>query len=148
MDASEIVYGLAVPSDYDGIAFVAKQATRELGYTPPPVYRASIDADEMVIASYHGIVLGFIQFHRRRDNVVTIYKYAVDTNNRRLGIGAGMLDFLIRHMTSRRAEAIRLKVIEGTPAVDFYKAVGFNVIDSEPSTKTTLLVMKKELGDD
>ena len=141
------VYGLAIPEDYDGVAAVAKQATRELGYTMPPVYRKSIADGEMVVAYGDGSrVVGFIQFHKRRDGVITIYKYAVDTTARRGGIGKGMLKYLeTRSQTTLHADAIQLKVIEGTPAVDFYRAVGFKCIGSEPSKKTTLLLMRKEL---
>jgi ribosomal protein S18 acetylase RimI-like enzyme len=141
-----IRYELAVPEDYDGIALVAKQAVRELGYTMPPVYRASIANSQMVAAYFDSRVVGFIQFHKRKDGIITIYKFAVDTELRGKGIGKGMLEFLEQRSRSvLHAEAIRLKVIEGTPAVDFYHAVGFNTIDKEPSKKTNLLVMRKEL---
>lgn len=142
-----IRYGLAVPEDYDGIALVAKQAVRELGYTMPPVYRASIANEEMIVAYSDSRVVGFIQYHRRRDCIITIYKFAVDIEQRGKGIGRGMLEFLEqRNRDLLLAGSIRLKVIEGTPAVDFYKAVGFTITETEPSKKTTLYVMEKELA--
>lgn len=82
----------AVEEDIPAIKKIANQFKSELGYVMYPSLRRAIVKKELYIAEYGQRVVGFVNWHKRRDGWHTIYEIAVDKQRHREKIGSALLN--------------------------------------------------------
>jgi ribosomal protein S18 acetylase RimI-like enzyme len=138
---------VAVAADIDAITAIARKNVESLGFLPRGGWVESIIKREVLVAvaREENRIVGFLQFHARRDRTVTIYKYAVDESCRGKGIGTLLLNCLVDLSKRSHWHAISLKVVEGTPACGFYESRGFAVTGREKASKRYVLTMRKNV---
>ncbi len=77
--------------DVQSIMAIAKQYKTELGFVRKVAIEEAITKGEVIIALNSGRVVGFCNFHKRKDGIHTIYELAVDKYSQGQRIGAGLL---------------------------------------------------------
>lgn len=81
----------AKPDELEQIIKIAKQWGKELGFVRKVSIRESIEKSEVLVALVNGFVVGFCNYHKRRDGWHTIYELAVHRDWIGGRIGAGLL---------------------------------------------------------
>lgn len=108
----------------DEVLLVKKLANQNryfLGPLLPLWIRKSIEDRELDVAcDRSGNIIGFIQYHKRRDGWTTIYKVCVAEDHRRCGVAT----MLIRGATKGPAS---LRCSSKNPAIKLYKKLGFKI---------------------
>jgi GNAT superfamily N-acetyltransferase len=81
----------ATSTDLSSVVAIAR-TTRLFGFLSPSIFEQSINKHELLVAisDYLSIVAGFVRFHRRQDNIHTIYELYVVPHFRRLGYGTSL----------------------------------------------------------
>lgn len=82
----------AVESDLPAIKKIANQYKDELGFVMLPALRKAIKKRELYVAEYGGYIVGFCNWHRRRDGWSTIYEIAVRRDYVGQKIGRALLE--------------------------------------------------------
>ena len=116
---------LARASDLDAIKRLADAERPALGFVRRPALAESIARDEVLVAEQAGAVVGFVEYHQRRDGQVTLYHIAVTAERRGEGVGRALIDGLRTAATAAGATPIALKCPVDLPANAFYRACGF-----------------------
>ena len=115
----------AVLGDLGAIKGLADAHRTELGFVRRPALEESIRRKEVLIAETDTGVIGFVEYHHRRDPQTTLYHIAVTADQRRQGVGARLLEALRSEAENLGKEIIRLKCPDGLPSQGFYARVGF-----------------------
>lgn len=123
---------IATLSDIPAIQAVARQHSKMLGF----VRRASLERAaakaELFVAEDAGQVVGFVNWHARRDGWSTVYEIAVSQANQGQGIGRVLLYSV--------PCPIRLKCTQDNPANRFYINAGMMLANVEKGRKRPLNV--------
>lgn len=122
----------ATEIDIPAIQRIAYQYHDELGRVMRPSLQRGVEKRELHIAEYTGQVVGFVNWHKRRDGWSTIYEIAVDKSHKLKHIGSS----LVNAVPSPR----RLKCTVDNPANEFYKRLGMNNVRVEDGRKRQLKV--------
>jgi GNAT superfamily N-acetyltransferase len=122
----------AVESDIPAIKKIANQHKSELGFVMLPSLREGIARRELHVAEYGRQLVGFVRWHRRRDDTSTVYEIAVDKSRRGENIGRALL-FAV-------PGPIKLKCTVDNPANAFYEHEGFKLAGIEEGRKRALNV--------
>ena len=113
----------ATEEDYPQIKRIANQHRQFL----PFVMRVSIveatKGGEVYVAHVGDHVVGFVNFHKRRDGTTTIHEIAVDRASGGTGVGKSLVGLLDR--------PIMLKVTQDNPANQFYQKLGFEIVGTQ-----------------
>lgn len=125
-----IRYG--IESDLPAIQKIAYQYRGELGRVMRPALQTAITKHELYVAEYMGQVVGFVNWHKRRDGWSTIYEVAVDKSHKLKHIGSS----LVNAVPAPR----RLKCTVDNPANEFYKRLGMAHVKVEDGRKRQLNV--------
>lgn len=125
----------AADEDIPAIKRIANQHKNELGFVMTPSLRRGIEESELHVALVNGRVVGFVNWHLRRDGWSTVYEIAVERDHQRAGIGAELLATVMR--------PTRLKVTQDNPANAFYRNQGFTLARTEKGRKRALNVYEK-----
>lgn len=111
-------------AQYQDVATIKKLANKNryfLGSLLPLWILSSIQDDELDVAcDQNGNLIGFIQYHRRRDGWTTIYKVCVAEEHRRYGIATRLIRNVVKGPTSLRCSS-------ANPAIKLYKKLGFKI---------------------
>lgn len=126
----------AAESDIPVIKRIANQWKTELGFVNTSSLQESAARHELCVAECNAQIVGFINFHRRRDGRSTIYEIATDKAHKGSGVGRALLCAV--------PAPIQLKCTVDNPANGFYEHVGFRLIATEPGRKRQLNVWRKE----
>jgi len=125
----------AVEDDIPFIKKIANQYKDELGFVMLPSLRRAIEKRELYVAEYGGRVVGFCNWHQRRDGWHTIYEVAVDKTRRGEQIGKA----LIQAVPAPK----RLKcTVDNDQANSFYQHIGMELTSVENGRKRPLNVWK------
>lgn len=111
-------------SDIPEIKKIADANKRYLGFTKGVILVASIAKTELHVAVLEKRIVGFIRWHKRRDDWITVYELCVDETYRKQGIGRKLMDAIGNGL-------VKLKCHFDNPAMQFYKRLGFKVVSSE-----------------
>lgn len=122
----------ACESDLVAIKKIANQYKTELGYVMLPALRESIARYELYVAVIGLEVVGFVNWHKRRDGVATIYEIAIHRDWAGKGIGKMLLSAVPR--------PLRLKCTTDNAANEFYGHAGMVLVSTEPGRKRPLNV--------
>lgn len=130
----------ATSEDVDSILHIAHQYRDELGYVHPVALRSHIAAGTVLVCKVDGRLVGFVEYHARRDGWQTIYHLATDKSMTGQGIG--------RQLLYAVPCPIRLKVTQSNEtATKFYESAGMRLAGTEAGKKRPLNVHElKVLG--
>lgn len=125
----------ATEADLPAIKAIANQYRSELGYVMFPALRTAISKDELFVAVYDSRVVGFVNWHRRRDGWSTVYDIAVHRDFRGQCIGQALMNAV--------PKPVRLKTTtDNVTAQRFYEAYGFENVRTEAGRKRELYVFE------
>ena len=109
-----------------GVYRISKIMTKELGYVNPAALREAAGKGELLVArsvfAETGRVVGFCNFHVRRDGIATVYEIAVLPYYRHKGVARDMLGRVLT-----RANSIKLKCPVDNRSNQFYARIGENL---------------------
>jgi len=135
----------AVDEDLDIVKKIADAHRNELGFVLRPSLEGSIRNDEMLIAELSNQLVGFVDYHRRKDRRITLYHIAVLDDNQRLGVGRALVKALCDEAKKAGSEFISLKCPTDLAANLFYKAYGFTLTETLNGRKRPLNVWRLSL---
>lgn len=119
--------------DVNAILDIAGQYKQELGYINPAALREHVANGTVHVADYQGFVIGFVDYHTRKDGWSTVYHIATLPAYQGKSVG--------RYLLYSVPPPIRLKVTEDNEsAIRFYKNAGMRWIDVEVGKTRGLLV--------
>lgn len=118
--------------DIPAIKQIANQYKAELGFVNSAALLTAMIRYEVYVAEYMGQVVGFVNWHRRRDGWSTIYEIAVHRDYQRQKIGRALLEAV--------PAPRRLKCTFDNPANDFYESTGMILDGQEAGRKRALNV--------
>lgn len=84
-------------------------------------------------------VVGFVEYHHRRDQQTTLYHIAVEESHRAKGVGRALLDALQEEARQMNKTCVFLKCPEGLPANGFYSGCGFCHVGESQSSRRRLV---------
>lgn len=125
----------ATENDLPAIKAIANCYKKELGFVMLPALRKAIAARELQVAVLDGSIVGFCNWHKRKDGWSTVYEIAVhpDYHSKRIG----------RALLAAIPGDIRLKCTVENPANEFYARVGFACVGTEDGRKHPLNVWQR-----
>lgn len=130
----------ARPSDLLILKEIADQHKHELGFVLRPALSRSIGREEVLVAEDDTDLLGFVEYHHRRDEQTTLYHIVVTSDCRRQGVGKALINHLRDEARDLQKSVILLKCPDDLSAQEFYKRVGFRPIREETGKKRSLVV--------
>lgn len=140
MDQTTVLVRPATDADLLPVKTLADAHRYELGFVLLPSLHEQIERGQLLVAEQVGMLVGFVDFHRRRDGQVTLYHIAVATAARRQGAGRAMLDGLVTVARASSAGRILLKCPIDLPANTFYQRYGFQLQETLNGRKRALNV--------
>jgi len=118
-----------------GICDIFYENCTVLGLPNPAATRENIERGEVFVAEDEGGgVIGFVEFHVRKDGRATLYHIGVKRSCRRKGIGKELVKRLIQECERRGCYEIRLLCPVWSGAEKFYESVGFECVGEEVKT--------------
>jgi ribosomal protein S18 acetylase RimI-like enzyme len=131
----------AGPDELSGIKRLAGAHRTELGWVRETALRASMEKGELwCVRAVSGEILGFVQFHHRRDGITKIYAVCVVPVARKKGVGRMLISLVKEEARKAGQHAVSLKAPEDLRANDFYPRVGFEDRGLEPGKKRRLRI--------
>lgn len=130
----------ATVADLARVKRLADAHRHELGFVLLPSLREQIERQEMLVAIKGEEVIGFVDYHRRRDGQITLYHIAVEAGARRQGVGRALLDALQAEARRTDSARIALKCPADLPANHFYGRYGFKLQETLAGRKRPLNV--------
>lgn len=121
----------AAEADIPGIKAVANRYKSELGFVNSAALKEAAKRFELFVAVINDAVVGFVNWHHRRDCQNVIYEIAVHPDFRNRNIGSALLEAV--------PAPRRLKCTVDNPANDFY-ARSMSIEATEPGRKRQLNV--------
>ena len=128
----------AVEGDLPAVKRIANQYKAELGYVMWPTLREAVAKQELYVAEYGRQIVGFCNWHCRRDGWHTIYEIAVEKTRRGEHIGRALLDAV--------PNPKRLKCTTGNPANGFYNHCGMTNVGIDEGRKRPLNIWEVSLS--
>lgn len=124
-------------SDIEEIKKIADKNTDTIGFVLKPALEENCQRKTLIVAKdENGKVLGFCNYHKRKDGVNVIYEICVDYKYRGNGIASAILDKMPR--------PLRLKCPVDNESNKFYKRYGFTKVTVETGKKRKLNVWEIE----
>lgn len=129
----------ASPADLDAIKTIADAHRYELGFVLRPALAESIHRGEVLVAEDHQGLIGFVEYHHRRDAQTTLYHIAVIPQCRRQGVGRALVEALRIEAITLGKQTIFLKCPADLSARGFYARLGFKIVGEEQGSSRPLL---------
>jgi GNAT superfamily N-acetyltransferase len=124
--------GIRYGSENDILAIkqIANKYKDELGYVMYPSLRRAIEKHELWVATLGERIVGFVNWHLRRDGWATVYEIAVAPDCKRTGIGKALIEAI--------PHPVQLKCTVDNPANKFYERIGMNFVERQSGRKREL----------
>ncbi|MDM8518553.1 GNAT family N-acetyltransferase [Anaerolineales bacterium HSG6] len=135
----------AQSTDIDGIKQIADSHKRELGFLRRPSLLASIERDEIFVAEADNKIVGFVEYHHRRDEQTTLYNIVVEPDHRGLNVGRDLVRTLILETQAYDKKFILLKCPTDLASNQFYESLDFSIHIVENGKRRPLNVWRKDL---
>ncbi len=135
-----LVIRKATPADLDAIKAIADAHRHELGFVLRPALAESIGRGEVLVAENHQGLIGFAEYHHRRDAQTTLYHIAVIPQCRQQGVGRALVNALCAEASALGKLTVFLKCPADLSARGFYACLGFEVLGEEPGNGRSLIV--------
>ena len=130
----------ATEDDIDEIKSIADTHRYELGFIRRPSILERIAKAELFVATKRGEVVGFVDYHHRRDEQTTLYHIVVTGKWRGKGIGRLLFEALILESVVKGKRLIKLKCPAELLANQFYRHLGLAWVERQNGNKRTLNV--------
>jgi len=130
----------ATLSDLSDIKLLADAYKNELGFVLRPALSRSIERNSLIIAQNSQGIIGFVEYHHRRDKQTTLHHIVVRDNHQRKGIGSELINQVVAEAKIMGSQTILLKCPEGLTANEFYKNIGFQNTKIENNKVRKLVV--------
>lgn len=127
-----LIIRVATAADLDPLKALADRHKREVGFVRRGALLESIRRAHLLVALVGEDLVGFVQFHHRRDGQTTIHLIMVATAYRRQGVADVLLNQLRATCRELGQQRIGLKCPVELSANDFYRQAGFDLIAQEP----------------
>lgn len=132
-------------ADLYDVKQIADSYKQELGFILRPVLARSIDHRELLVAINGEGIIGFMQYHHRRDTQTTLHNIVVKSRYRKSGIGQKLIEFLEAESSSKEQTVIQLKCPADLEANNFYEHIGYEKVDMEKGKTRRLNIWRKIL---
>lgn len=126
--------------DLSEIKVLADSYKAELGFVNRAALSRSIDREEILVAVQRGKIVGFVDYHRRKDDQLTLYHIAVEPKTQRQGVGRALVDALQVVGRDAGCSRILLKCPTDLGANRFYQLYGFGLDETSNGRKRPLNV--------
>jgi len=136
----------ATLNDLDEIKALADENRYELGFVLRPALIRSINRKEVFVAERNKSIVGFVEYHHRRDSQTTIYHIAVCKTYRRVGVGRALINAVIEEAKKFNKKYILLKCPIDLPANKFYERLGFENFGICNGRNRKLIIWIKKLS--
>ena len=136
----------ATQDDLDAIKRLADEHRYELGFVLRPALAKSIQQGEMFVAENSKGIVGFVEYHHRRDEQTTLYHIAVQSDHQQLSIGRQLVEALIDNAVENNKQFIQLKCPFELAANKFYERLGFSQISTQPGKNRALAILRLSLS--
>lgn len=133
-------------TDIDAIKQIADAHRRELGFVRRPSLIESINRQEVFVAQNGDGLVGFMEFHHRRDLQTTLYNVAVNADSRREHIGRSLMQRLEKEAIEKGKSIILLKCPEELPSNSFYERLDYTLARTDTGKARRLNVWTKALS--
>lgn len=127
--------------DLNAVKEIADENRKELGFIVRQSLARSINRDELIIAKDDKLI-GFLDYHHRRDCQTTIYHFAINKNYRGKGIAKELIKFLIIECKNKKKKYILLKCPEDLNANNVYPKLGFMKVGYEDGKRRNLIIWR------
>lgn len=117
-------------SELEGIKSLADTYRSELGFVNRAALERSIGRGEIIVAEQGERLVGFVEYHIRRDKQLTLYHIAVAQENQRQGVGRALMDELVAVARDLGCSQIALKCPTDLGANEFYEQYGFTLAET------------------
>lgn len=131
--------------DLDVIKRIADAHRNELGFIRRPALLQSIEREEVFVAVTETDLVGFVEYHHRRDQQTTLYHIVVVPEMRCCGIGNALFEALRVEASEKRKAFIRLKCPAELSANEFYASLGLERVTEENGKVRPLVVWELSL---
>lgn len=128
--------------DVDAIKAIADANRRELGFIMRPTLTKSVQNQSVLVATDDSRVLGFVEYHHRRDDQTTIYHIVVEQTHRGIGLGRQLFIALVRESIRMDKKHIQLKCPAELDANEFYRKVNCQLSYTEKGKERYLNVWR------
>lgn len=128
----------ATPADLDAIKRLADAHRHELGFVLLPSLREQIERGQVLVAMDGDELVGFVDFHQRRDGQITLYHIAVEPDARARGVGSALVNALRQVARQAGCTQIALKCPVDLQANQFYQEYGFQLVETLTGRKRAL----------
>ncbi len=118
-------------TDLENIKRLADRHRQELGFVRRPALLASIKRDEIFVAENGENLIGFVEYHHRRDEQTTLYNIVVNPEFHQKGIGRQLVQALIDESRLIKKQIILLKCPQDLESNNFYQAMNFFLHSTE-----------------
>lgn len=147
MPLNEIKIRKAVSSDIGNLKTLADAHKNELGFVLRPALTKSVDNRAVLVAvsADDHILVGFVDYHHRKDAQTTLYHIVVSSDQRGNGIGRALVDSLRIEALTLGKHCVILKCPEELMANDFYLNIGFELVATENGKARRLNVWRLDL---
>ncbi len=130
----------ATLDDISAIKDLADAHKYELGFMIRSALVRSVGRQEVFVAEDSTDIVGFVEYHHRKDRQTTLYHIAVRVNYRRKGVGRLLITTLVAEAREREKKSIQLKCPLDLAANRFYYRMGFSRIGIELGERRRLAV--------
>ena len=137
---SEIIVRKATMADLDVLKNLADAHKHELGFVLRPALAKSIAQGEVITAQISKDVVGFAEYHNRRDAQTTLYHIVVQPDHRGQGVGQQLIHTLVQDSIECGKEFVQLKCPVNLKANGFYKQLGFSCVGVQPRKHRDLAI--------
>ncbi len=136
---------IATINDLDAIKQICDLHRKELGFVRRPALQKSIFANEILVAEVENNVVGFVDYHHRRDNQTTLYYIVVLEAYRKQNIARQLIEHLSTDSLQHQKTCIRLKCPTDLSANQFYEHLGFTLKDVQNGKLVILNIWELDL---
>lgn len=130
----------ATLEDLDKIKELADSEVNAVGFTLRPALVESIHKNSVFVAVNDNDIIGYVAHRKKRDLTITLSTIVVCKKERGNSIGKQLIQTLIDEAITLDMKYILLKCPVELPSNNFYKALGFKLVRTDPGKKRQLNV--------
>jgi len=138
--SSEVVIRRAIPEDIDTLKLLTDAQREALGFVRRSALAEAIRREEVIVAQTSEGVIGFVEYHHRRDQQTTLYHLCVAPEYRRQSVGRSLMEALRTEAIQKDKCVIVIKCPADLPANQFYESVGCSARGEEVGKNRPLLL--------
>lgn len=135
----------ATLKDLNEIKELADAYKRELGFILRPTIVRSIEKGELIVATNNSSLVGFVQYHHRRDTQTTLHNLVIKKEDQGYGVGKQLVRALESEALFQNKQFVLLKCPEELSANGFYNHMGYKQITTESGKHRRLMIWQKAL---